>query len=87
MTTKKLTPIQSIKKYCRYDCCANDTMSWKNCSRPACPLFPYRLGKRPVKMPFEAYTTKKRKSIEKQAVLMIETPKNDDSMDTVEVKT
>lgn len=47
--TKQLTPIQSIKKYCRYDCCANELESWKHCTRPNCPLFQFRLGKRSSK--------------------------------------
>jgi hypothetical protein len=44
MITKNLSALKSIKKYCRYECCANDTISWKNCTRIECPLFPYRLG-------------------------------------------
>ena len=44
---EKLTPIKAIKKYCKEGCCASDFMSWKNCSLENCPLFVYRLGKRP----------------------------------------
>lgn len=44
---KHKTPIQSIKAYCRFDCCAGDLKSWKGCSRTVCPLYSYRLGKRP----------------------------------------
>lgn len=47
---KRLTPIQSIKQYCKVDCCCNDLKSWKECNRPKCPLFSFRLGKRPVKI-------------------------------------
>lgn len=58
MAIKKLTATQSIKQYCRYSCCANDLISWKECSFSKCPLFPYRLGKRPKIKPFSEYTKK-----------------------------
>lgn len=45
----KLTPVKAIKKYCRYSCCANDLTSWKKCTVKNCPLYNYRLGKRPQK--------------------------------------
>ena len=48
MKTKKLTPCQSIKKYCKEQCCANDLKSWKNCTAVNCYLWPYRFGKRPT---------------------------------------
>lgn len=44
---RRLTPVGSIKFYCRYLCCANDTTSWKHCKATKCTLYPYRLGKRP----------------------------------------
>lgn len=49
---KKLTPIQSIKAYCKEQCCAGDLISWKECTKDGikaerCQLFSYRLGKRP----------------------------------------
>ena len=44
---EKLTPIKAIKKYCKESCCAHDLKSWKNCPSENCPLFVYRLGKRP----------------------------------------
>jgi len=47
--TKHKTPVQSIKQYCKHDCCCNDLQSWKFCTRTICPLYPYRLGKRPKK--------------------------------------
>ena len=43
----KLTPIKAIKLYCKESCCAGDMKSWKECSSKSCPLYPYRLGKRP----------------------------------------
>lgn len=48
--TKYLTPTKAIKLYCKLDCCAGDTKSWKECSRKDCPLYAYRLGKRPQKV-------------------------------------
>ena len=45
----RLTPCQAIKKHCKTRCSNNDLESWKNCTITNCPLFPYRLGKRPKK--------------------------------------
>lgn len=59
MASKRLTPIQAIKKKCREDCCINNLDSWKNCSVVKCPLYPYRLGKRPKTIPFQDYTKKR----------------------------
>lgn len=41
---RKLSPLKSIKNYCREQCCAGDMVSWKNCSFTACLLWKYRLG-------------------------------------------
>lgn len=46
---KRLTQGQAIKFYCRYSCCANDNVSWRNCLVKDCALYPYRMGKRPLK--------------------------------------
>lgn len=46
---RKLTPVKSIAFYCRYICCNNDLISWKNCRAVKCTLHKYRLGKRPQK--------------------------------------
>lgn len=43
---KHLTPVRSIKLYCKEMCCAGDLESWKNCTFDACFLFKYRMGKR-----------------------------------------
>lgn len=59
MASKRLTPIQAIKKKCREDCCLNNLDAWKNCSVVKCPLYPYRLGKRPKTIPFKDYTKKR----------------------------
>lgn len=44
---KRLTPIRAIRIYCREICCCGDLNSWKQCTFVSCPLFGYRLGKRP----------------------------------------
>jgi hypothetical protein len=49
---KSLSPIKSIKLYCKEMCCAGDMNSWKNCTLTHCSLYRYRLGHRnsfPVK--------------------------------------
>lgn len=46
---KHLTPIQAIKKKCKEHCCCSDLTSWKECSVRTCPLWAYRMGKRPKK--------------------------------------
>ena len=84
MPKKKLTPIQSIKFYCRYVCCCNDVVSWRECPVEKCILHKFRLGKRPEKKPFEYYTkpkTEREKHDEKQAVLTIKNPKNSEYME------
>ncbi len=45
---RKLTPIKAIRKTC-FGCCAGATEKIGNCQATACPLFEYRLGKRPRK--------------------------------------
>jgi len=44
---KKITPIKSIKFYCKEMCCAGDQKSWKECVFTDCFLFPYRMGRNP----------------------------------------
>jgi hypothetical protein len=41
---KRLSPLKSIKIYCREVCSCGEYISWKNCTFTACPLFKYRLG-------------------------------------------
>ncbi len=79
MASKRLTPIQSIKKYCKELCSSSDLKSWKECNFDKCFLFSYRLGKRPLKQPFEAYmstNTTQKSSTQKQVVLPIKFTKN-----------
>ena len=76
---RKLSPMQSIKFYCKHICCANDRESWKNCNAKRCSLFRYRLGKRPIKIPFTEYMkpkSQKASNENKQALLPIKTNKN-----------
>ena len=50
-TQRKLTPISAIKFYCKEFCCVGDTKSWNECELKNCPLYAYRLGKRPTSIP------------------------------------
>jgi|TARA_R100000501_G_C2626010_1_gene119571 hypothetical protein len=59
LPNKKLTATQSIKFYCKEVCCLGDQKSWKFCSATRCPLYPYRLGKRPKKHELTTYLSQK----------------------------
>ncbi len=41
---KRLSPLKSIKAYCKEMCCCGDLDSWKNCTCLDCFLYKYRLG-------------------------------------------
>ena len=43
-----MTPIKSIRAKC-IDCCCGDKKEVRLCPIERCPLWPYRMGKRPVK--------------------------------------
>ena len=45
---ERLTPIKAIRAKC-LDCCCGQRQEVRLCPVSACPLFPYRLGKRPAK--------------------------------------
>lgn len=45
-TPKIYTPIKAIRKKC-LDCSAKQLTEIKNCTLKDCPLYPYRMGKRP----------------------------------------
>jgi len=47
---KKLTPIKAIREYC-YECSGWSLNERRNCEHTDCPLYPYRLGKRPKEKP------------------------------------
>ena len=42
----KLTPIKSIRAKC-VDCCCGDLKEVRQCPITECPLWPYRMGRRP----------------------------------------
>ena len=46
MTMKVLTPIKAIRAYC-IECSGGMTKEVKLCTAEKCPLYPYRMGKRP----------------------------------------
>lgn len=45
MAKHKLTPLRAIKEYCKEQCCAGDTKSWRDCLMLSCPLWNYRFGR------------------------------------------
>ena len=47
MTMKVLTPIKAIRAYC-VECSGGMTKEVKLCNVEKCPLYPYRMGKRPT---------------------------------------
>ena len=46
MADKVLTPIKSIRQKC-LDCCCGQKQEVKLCTLKDCPLYAYRLGRRP----------------------------------------
>ena len=44
-TKKRLSPLKSIKAYCKEMCCCGDTKSWRDCTLTYCFLYRYRMGK------------------------------------------
>ena len=46
MADKILTPLKAIRAKCM-DCCCGQAKEIKLCNMKNCPLYPYRLGKRP----------------------------------------
>ena len=44
---RKLTPIKSIRAKC-LDCCLGQSHEVRLCAAPTCPIWPYRLGRRPA---------------------------------------
>lgn len=43
---KNLTPLKAIRTKC-LDCCCFQPLEVRLCTAENCPLFPYRMGKRP----------------------------------------
>lgn len=50
-----LTPMKAIRAKCM-DCCAGSQAEVRLCPMPACPLWPYRKGHRPAKVPTDAHS-------------------------------
>lgn len=42
----KLTPMKAIRAKC-LDCCCGQFIEVRECTAKKCPLYPYRMGKRP----------------------------------------
>lgn len=42
---QKLSPLRSIKLYCKEVCSCGEFLSWKECTFTACPLYRYRFGR------------------------------------------
>lgn len=53
-----MTPIKSIRLKC-LDCCCGSVQEVRLCPSHNCPLWPYRMGKRPI-TPGEGDNTEKR---------------------------
>jgi len=49
---KVLRPLKAIRAKC-LDCSNGSFQEVKNCPIVACPIYPYRLGKRPIKSDVE----------------------------------
>lgn len=47
MVVTKLTPIKAIREKC-IDCCCGEKKEVRECNMVECPLWPYRMGKRPT---------------------------------------
>jgi hypothetical protein len=44
------SPLKSIRSFCVW-CMGGNALEVKNCTAPACPLYPYRLGRNPYRSP------------------------------------
>ena len=55
---ERMTPVKAIRAKC-LDCCCGQVQEVRLCTAQSCPLWPYRMGKRP-KIPAEAVTSEKR---------------------------
>lgn len=59
---KRLSPLRSIKVYCKEMCCAGDIPSWKECSFTSCFLYRYRLGKGNLHLSRKEHSTQSKAS-------------------------
>lgn len=48
--TKDLTPLQAIRANC-IECSGGSKAEVRRCVIPHCPLYPFRMGKKPQKLP------------------------------------
>ena len=48
------TPIKTIRKFC-IDCSGGSYYEVRNCLVKNCPLYPYRMGKRPTQVDIDTY--------------------------------
>ena len=46
---KHRNPLQSIKQFCKHDCCCGDREAWQECTVKNCTLWPYRTGNNPFR--------------------------------------
>ena len=46
MDVKLMTPLQAIRETCK-DCCCGNLKEVRECHIKDCPLWPYRMGKKP----------------------------------------
>lgn len=44
---KALTPLKAIRAKC-LDCCCDNTREVRECPITSCPIWPFRMGKKPV---------------------------------------
>jgi hypothetical protein len=44
---RRLTPVQAIRKKC-LDCSCGSRSEVRECTLTHCPLYPYRMGRRPI---------------------------------------
>jgi len=63
METKILRPLKAIRAKC-LDCCGGSSTEVKLCEISDCPLFPYRFGKKPVRV--RGVTATQNSSVKKQ---------------------
>ena len=54
MAKKLKTPIKAIRELC-LDCCGGSYKEVKYCVIQNCPVYPYRMGKRPTKVDIDTY--------------------------------
>ena len=64
VAARDLTPLKAIRAKC-LDCSAGSAHEVSQCAIPACPLYPYRLGKNPFRKPRELTEEQRREIAER----------------------